>query len=166
MPVQALEQEVAGHYTHGGLEGAILAGLRALGRESDDIRPDDLAAIDEFHIGGQSATNELAAQLDLQPGITLLDLGSGLGGPARFFARQYGCQVTGLDITPEYVSVATRLTELVGLSDRAEFRVGSVLELPFVDGSFERATLLHVGMNIPEKERLCRDVYRVLRPGG
>jgi len=166
MPIQTLEQEVAVHYTHGSLEGAILAGLRALGREPDDIRAEDLAVIDEFHIGGQSATNELAAQLDLKPGTTLLDLGPGLGGPARFFARQYGCQVTGLDLTPEYVSVATRLTELVGLSERAEFRVGSVLELAFADGSFERATLLHVGMNIPEKERLCREVYRVLRPGG
>src|SRR5215204_3421180 len=158
--------EVADHYTHGDLERAILAGLRALGRDADDIRPEDLAAIDEFHIGGQSATDELAAQLDLKPGTTLLDLGSGLGGPARLFARQYGCSVIGLDLTPEYVLVAARLTELVGLQDRAEFRVGSALELPFAGSSFDRATLLHIGMNIPDKERLCREVYRVLKPGG
>ena len=164
--MQTLEQEVADHYTHGDLERAILAGLRALGRDADDIRPEDLAAIDEFHIGGQSATDELAARLDLKPGTTLLDLGSGLGGPARLFARQYGCSVIGLDLTPEYVSVAARLTELVGLQDRAEFRVGSALELPFAGSSFDRATLLHVGMNIPDKERLCREVYRVLKPGG
>ena len=93
-------------------------------------------------------------------------MGSGLGGPARLFARQYGCSVIGLDLTPEYVSVAARLTELVGLQDRAEFRVGSALELPFAGSSFDRATLLHVGMNIPDKERLCREVYRVLKPGG
>ena len=95
-----------------------------------------------------------------------MDLGSGLGGAARFFARQYGCRVTGIDLTAEYVSVASRLTELVGLNDKAEFRVGSALNLPFSQERFDRATLLHVGMNIPDKDQLCREVHRVLQPGG
>jgi SAM-dependent methyltransferase len=128
--MQTLEQQVAEHYTHGGLEQAILAGLRALGRGANDIRPEDLAAIDEFHVGGHSATEDLSYQLGLKPGTTLLDLGSGLGGPARFFARQDGCQVTGVDLTPEYVSVAARLTELIGLQDRAEFRAAVRLNYP------------------------------------
>ena len=143
-----------------------MAGLQAMGRDRDHIRPDDLAAIDEFHIGGKAATEHLAAQLGLTAGMSLLDVGSGLGGAARFFARQYGCRVTGIDLTPEYVSVATRLTELVGLDGKADFRVGSALDLPVPDGSFERATLLHVGMNIPDKDRLCREVHRVLKTGG
>ena len=164
--MQAFEQEVATHYSHGNLEAAILAGLQAMGRDRDHIRPDDLAAIDEFHIGGKAATEHLAAQLGLTAGMSLLDVGSGLGGAARFFARQYGCRVTGIDLTPEYVSVATRLTELVGLDGKADFRVGSALDLPVPDGSFERATLLHVGMNIPDKDRLCREVHRVLKTGG
>jgi ubiquinone/menaquinone biosynthesis C-methylase UbiE len=164
--MQTLEQQVAGHYTHGSLEAAILAGLRAMGRDGVDIQPDDLAAIDEFHIGGKAATEHLAGQLALIPGMSVLDIGSGLGGAARFIAGHYGCRVTGLDLTPEYVSVATRLTELVGLNDRAEFRVGSALDLPFPNEWFDRATLLHVGMNIADKERLCREVYRVLKPGG
>jgi SAM-dependent methyltransferase len=162
----ALEQEVAGHYTHGRLEAAILAGLQAMGRSRDHVGPDDLAAIDEFHIGGKAATEHLANQLQLTPQMTLVDIGSGIGGAARFFAGQYGCHVKGVDLTPEYVEVATRLTELVRLSGRAEFRVGSALALPFPDGSFDRATLLHVGMNIPDKARLCREVHRVLKPGG
>jgi SAM-dependent methyltransferase len=164
--MQALEQEVAGHYSHGSLEAAILAGLQAMARDRDHIQPDDLAAIDEFHIGGRAATEQLAMQLGLKPGMSLLDMGSGLGGAARFFAGQHGCQVTGLDLTPEYVSVATRLTDLVGLSEKAQFRVGSALDLPFPDGSFDRATLLHVGMNIPDKARLCGEVHRVLKSGG
>ena len=137
-----------------------------MARDRDHIQPDDLAAIDEFHIGGRAATEQLAMQLGLKPGMSLLDVGSGLGGAARFFAGQHGCQVTGLDLTPEYVSVATRLTDLVGLSEKAHFRVGSALDLPFLDRSFERATLLHVGMNIPDKKRLCGEVHRVLKPGG
>jgi ubiquinone/menaquinone biosynthesis C-methylase UbiE len=162
----ALEEQVASHYTHGGLETAILAGLQAMGRDRDQIQADDLAAIDEFHIGGKAATEHLAAQLELKPGMWLLDVGSGLGGAARFFAREHGCRVIGVDLTPEYVAVATRLTELVGLRDDAEFQVGSALELPFSEARFNRATLLHVGMNIPDKERLCREVYRVLKSGG
>jgi ubiquinone/menaquinone biosynthesis C-methylase UbiE len=161
-----LEMEVARHYTHGSLEAAIRAGLQALGRDQAQVTFEDLAGIDEFHIGGHEATADLGDKLDLAAGGTLLDIGSGLGGAARFFARRYGCRVTGIDLTPEYVEVARTLTQRVGLSEQGEFRVGSALDLPFGDGSFDRATLLHVGMNIPDKERLCTEVHRVLRRGG
>ena len=160
------ESDVARHYAHGSLEAAIWAGLQAMGREEAEVTLEDLAGIDEFHIGGHEATADLAERLELGAGGTLLDIGSGLGGPARFFARRYGCRVTGLDLTPEYVEVARTLTQLVGLSEQVEFRVGSALALPFEDGSFDRATLLHVGMNIPDKERLCKETRRVLRSGG
>ncbi len=164
--MENLERDVATHYSHGSLQAAILAGLKAIGHERDHIEPEDLAAIDEFHIGGKAATEHVASQLDLKPGMSLLDVGSGIGGAARFFARHYDCQVIGIDLTPEYVSVATWLTKLLGLDHKAEFRVGSALNLPFPEGSFDRGTLLHVGMNIPNKERLCREVHRVLKPGG
>jgi SAM-dependent methyltransferase len=162
----AIEHDVARHYTHGGLERAILDGLKAMGRAPDSVRPEDLAGIDEFHIGGHRATAELADQLGLEKGTALLDLGSGLGGAARFFARRYGCRVSGVDLTPEYVQVAEALTRMVGLAELVTYRVGSVTDLPFADGSFDAATLLHVGMNIPDKKRLCSEVARVLRPAG
>jgi ubiquinone/menaquinone biosynthesis C-methylase UbiE len=157
---------VAQHYTHGALEAAIRAGLKAMGRNEADVTPDDLAGIDEFHIGGHEATADIAEKLELGSGRTLLDMGSGLGGTARFFARRYGCRVTGIDLTPEFVEVAQSLTQVVGLSEQVEFHVGSALDLPFENGSFERATLFHVGMNIPDKDRLFAEVYRVLAPGG
>ncbi len=160
------EQEVVQHYSHGSLEAAILAGLKAMGRDRATVTPEDLAGIDEFHIGGHEATADVADRLDLAAGGSVLDIGSGLGGSARFFARRYGCRVTGIDLTPEYVEVATALTQLVGLSDQIEFRVASALDLPFADQSFDRATLLHVGMNIPDKQHLCAGVHRVLKPGG
>lgn len=161
----SVEQEVSRHYTHGALQDTILEGLKAMGRAPDNVRAEDLAAIDEFHIGGHRATADLAEQLGLKPGMALLDLGSGLGGPARFFARNYGCRVSGIDLTPEYVQVAEALTRMVGLSDEATYRVGSATDLPFGDGSFDAATLLHVGMNIADKEKLCGEVARVLKPG-
>jgi ubiquinone/menaquinone biosynthesis C-methylase UbiE len=161
-----LEEEVARHYSHGSLEAAIRAGLKSLGRVDAEVTPEDLAGIDEFHIGGHEATADLGDKLELGSGATLLDIGSGLGGPARFFARRYGCRVTGVDLTPEYVEVASKLTQLLGLSEQVEFHVGNAVDLPFGDGSFDRATLLHVGMNIPDKERLFGEVYRVLNSAG
>jgi ubiquinone/menaquinone biosynthesis C-methylase UbiE len=161
-----VQDEVARHYTHGSLEAAIRAGLKAMGRDDAEVTPDDLAGIDEFHIGGHEATADLGDRLQLGAGGTLLDIGSGLGGAARFFARRYGCRVTGVDLTPEYVDVARKLTQLVSLSDQVEFQIGSALDLPFGEASFDCATLIHVGMNIPDKERLCAGVHRVLRPGG
>jgi ubiquinone/menaquinone biosynthesis C-methylase UbiE len=161
-----VEQEVSRHYTHGSLQARVLEGLKAIGRAPDTVRPEDLATIDEFHMGGHQATAELADRLDLKPGAALLDIGSGLGGPARFFARRFGCIVTGVDLTPEYVSVAQDLTRMVSLDDNVSYRVASATALPFADGSFDAATLLHVGMNIPDKDRLCAEAARVLRPGG
>jgi ubiquinone/menaquinone biosynthesis C-methylase UbiE len=161
-----VEQAVQRHYTHGSLQMRVIEGLKAMGFAPDNVRPEDLATIDEFHMGGHRATVDLAARLDLKQGAALLDIGSGLGGPARFFARQFGCKVTGIDLTPEYVAVAADLTRMIGLQDSVAFQVGSATALPFADGSFDVATLLHVGMNIPDKERLCAEAARVLRRGG
>jgi len=162
----AVETEVARHYTHGGKLQAILAGLKAMG--CDPERPDiaDLAMVDEFHIGGREATEAIAGKLDLHPGVTLLDVGSGIGGPARFFALTTGAIVTGIDLTPEHVSAATELTRRTGLSDRVSFQVASALALPFEAGAFDSAVMIHVAMNIDDKLGLFRGIARVLRPGG
>ena len=130
------------------------------------LTPADLAPVDEFHIGGGEATAALFAPLGLRAGMRWLDIGSGLGGAARHLASAYGCIVSGIDLTPEYVEVAGDLARRVGLQGRVDFRQGSALALPFPDDSFEGASLLHVGMNIPDKTALSAGVRRVLRPGG
>jgi SAM-dependent methyltransferase len=96
----------------------------------------------------------------------VLDIGCGIGGPARFFASRHGCRVLGIDLTPDFVAAGTSLTRRVGLADRVELRVGSALDLPVEEGAFDVATLLHVGMNVPGKYVLCAAAYRALRPGG
>ncbi|MGH6962261.1 MAG: class I SAM-dependent methyltransferase [Dongiaceae bacterium] len=162
----AIEQTVAQHYTHGSLEAAILDGLRRSGKDPNRIDPDDLAPADEFHIGGRAATVEFAEQLDLRPGMELLDIGSGIGGPARYFAHHRKCRVTGIDLTDEYVRVAGALSQRAGFTDELKFVQGSALSLPFPPGSFDGAYMLHVGMNIADKATLFGQVKRVLRPGG
>ena len=102
----------------------------------------------------------------LQPGMHLLDVGSGLGGPARYFARYQGCRVTGIDLTEEFVAVARTLTSRLGMDGQISFQQGSALSMPFAAASFDVATLLHVGMNIADKDRLFSEVRRVVKPGG
>jgi ubiquinone/menaquinone biosynthesis C-methylase UbiE len=161
-----VEQTVAQHYTHGGLEAAIVEALRKSGKDPDRLAPDDLAPGEEFHIGGREATVAFAAQLPLRPGLELLDVGSGIGGAARYFAHHHQCRVTGIDLTDEFVRVARALSQRVGLADKTTFVQGSAVDPPFPAGSFDGAYMLHVGMNIADKAALFAAVKRALRPGG
>src|SRR5437899_11989095 len=104
------ERAVAGHYGKSGLEEKILAALVRAGIDVNNMTSADLAPVDEFHVGGIDSTKELAAQMELRKGMGLLDVGCGIGGPARYFAEESGCKVTGIDLTEEFVQVATALT--------------------------------------------------------
>ena len=160
------EQEIAKHYASENLEERILAAFEATGKPRSEVTPLDLTAVSEFHIGGSEATEALARQMNLRPGMRILDIGSGIGGPARFIASKYRCHVTGVDLTAEYVRAANALTSRVGLSASAKFEQGSALNLPFEDRAFDAAYMIHVGMNIPDKMKLFGEVKRVLNPNG
>lgn len=157
---------VAGHYTHGQLLAAIEAGVAKLGKTTSSIAIDDLAPVDEFHIGGRQASQDFLDQLGLAPEHRVLDVGCGLGGPARFTGDRYGCRVSGIDLTAEYVETGRALCAWVGLDDKIELTHGSALDMPFTDGAFDFAYMMHVGMNIADKPALFAEVHRVLRPGG
>lgn len=159
------EQQVARHYGRSGIEQAFLDALREAGKDPDHLTAADLSGSDEFHLGGPAATAALAADLGFGPETHLLDIGCGVGGPARHLAAALGCRVTGIDLTAEFVEAAEALTRRCGLADRVSFRQGSALAMPFPDAGFDAATLLHVGMNIADKAALFAEVRRVLRPG-
>ncbi|ODT07049.1 MAG: SAM-dependent methyltransferase [Mesorhizobium sp. SCN 65-20] len=161
-----VEPLVASHYSSEGLQDRILAALAATGVDLAALRAEDLEPVDEFHVGGAVATAALLERFELFPGEELLDIGSGIGGPARFVASRAGVSVTGLDLTPSFVAIATSLSQMTGLADRTRFVAGSALAMPFEDSSFDAAMILHVGMNIPDKPQLMAEVARVLRPGG
>lgn len=154
------------HYAgDGDLSHAIAEKLRKAGKDMDRLATTDLAAVDEFHIRGRKATLELAKHLALDTGSRVLDIGSGLGGPARTLAETFGCHVTGIDLTPEFCEAATTLSAWVGLSDRVDFRQGDATSLPFGDAVFDAAMTLHVAMNIAAKDRMYSEARRVLKPG-
>lgn len=154
------------HYERPDLTTRILEALAAAGIDTDQLTCADLELLDEFHLRGHAATSELAALAQLQPKHEVLDLGCGLGGPARHLAAAYGCQVVGLDLAASNCAAATELTQRVGLSDRVRFRQGDMRQMPFADAAFDRVWLQHSLLNIPDKAALVREVRRVLRPHG
>ncbi len=158
--------EIERHYGRGGLLDRILAALKEAGKDIDHLTIDDLAPIDELHSRRRLATKELAEMLAPKPAERLLDIGSGLGGPARYLAMVCGCRVTGIDLTAEFVTVAIELARRSGLAGQVEFKQASALDLPFADGSFDQAWSQNVAMNIADRPRYYAEMRRVLRPGG
>lgn len=160
------DDRIQSHYTHGDLIGAISQGLERLGKTSAEATIDDLGPVDEFHIGGRQATLDFTEQLGITEDTRCLDIGCGIGGPARVIADKFGCEVTGIDLTAEYIDVANALSDWVGLAGQLSFDQGSALDLPYENEVFDTAYMLHVGMNIEKKERLAEEVTRTLKPGG
>lgn len=154
------------HYRRsGGIFDRVLDRLAAAGIATDSLTESALSGVDEFHAGGRPATLAVLEALALDPGAQVVDLGCGIGGPGRTLAA-LGYEVVGVDLTPEFVDVATRLTSLVGLDELATFEVGDATATRFADESFDGATVFHVGMNIEDKSALAAEIARLLRPGG
>jgi ubiquinone/menaquinone biosynthesis C-methylase UbiE len=150
----------------GRLVAAIDSALDAAGMDRAAMRPADFAPVDEFHIRGRAATLEIIEALGLSADSHVLDLGSGLGGPARTLADLTGCTVTGVDLTPEFCEVAAALSGWTGLSELTRFHVGDATATGLPDATFDAALTVHVAMNISDKGALYAEAFRVIRPGG
>lgn len=161
-----MSDDVAQHYGKGGLLDRVLDALQRAGKDLDRLTIDDLAPLDEFHGRRRLATAELSALLAPTAADHVVDIGSGLGGPSRYLAQTFGCRVSGVDLTQEFVDTAIALTARLGLSDRVDFRQGSALALPFPDASFELGWSQNVSMNIADRPRFYAEMIRVLKPGG
>jgi len=154
------------HYRATGLTERLKAALATNSAEQQPLAPARLAALDQFHTRGLAATAELAKLAGITADNSVIDVGSGIGGPARFLAASHGCQVTGVDLSEPFVEAARYLTERTGQSDRVSFQTASALALPFDEGEFDVALLQHVAMNIADRPRLYAEIRRVLKMGG
>ncbi len=161
-----LNRDIAEHYAKQNLGEAILTGLKKAGKNPHNLKQEDLAPVDEFHIRGRKATVELAEKLNLDASRRVLDLGSGLGGASRYLAAVYSCQVTGLDLTQEYCQAAQMLADRIGLGQLITYRQGNALDMPFEDDTFDVVWTQHAAMNIADKAGLYAEIWRVLKPGG
>jgi SAM-dependent methyltransferase len=158
--------EVRENYSAVGLTDRIKSVLATIASDDQTLTVAQLAPLDQFHIRGILATGELAAAAGLDPSTRVLDLGCGIGGPARYLAATFGCTVTGIDLSPGFIDAATYLTARCGLSDRVAFQVGDALHLPFQDEAFDTVFLQHVAMNIEDRPALYAEVSRILSARG
>jgi SAM-dependent methyltransferase len=154
------------HYAPGNVESAIEDALTALTGNGTAPALEALAGLDQFHTGGLQATRILAEQAAITAEDQVLDVGGGIGGPARLLAGEIGCHVTVLDLTEAYCRAGERITAAVGMADRVRFQHGDATDLPFADGTFDVVWTQHSSMNIADKQRLYSEAARVLRPGG
>jgi ubiquinone/menaquinone biosynthesis C-methylase UbiE len=159
-------QVVADHYGRRALGDVILRALKETGKDIEHLTPDDLAPVDEFHSGGRNATVRLAQLAEIDGSQRVLDVGCGIGGPSRYLASKFGCQVNGLDLTAEFVALAGMLAQRTRLADKVTYRQGNALDLPFSDASFDVVWSQNAAMNIADRDRLYGEMHRVLRPGG
>lgn len=157
---------VRDHYRATGLTERLKMALTVFGPEDQRLTPQQLGALDQFHTRGLAATTELAELAGITADMSVLDVGSGIGGPARFLAATYGCRVTGIDLSEPFVDAARYLTRRTGQSEQVSFHTASAQELPFEGSRFDAVLLQHVAMNISERARLYREIERVLKPCG
>lgn len=153
------------HYYRSNLFEEIVSRLEEQGIDLNQVKREDIAGVDEFHVRGAQVSKELAESVEIE-NTRLLDVGCGIGGPARMLADEYGCQVTGIDLSQEFIRTATNLSELVGLSDKTKFVCGDATELPFEDKSFDVVWTQHVQMNVADKKKFYAEISRVLTDKG
>jgi sarcosine/dimethylglycine N-methyltransferase len=160
------EAKVIGHYGDTDLRDKLAAALAAAGLGDKRLTPADLAPLDQFHTRGMAATIELGEALAIEPGASVIDIGSGLGGPSRYLAAKFDCTVKGVDLSPAFVGAASYLAERAGMAGKVSYDCANALSLPYPDKSFDVAWTQHVAMNIADRAGLYGEVHRVLKPGG
>jgi ubiquinone/menaquinone biosynthesis C-methylase UbiE len=160
--IEMLEPKVIKHYQAKKLPKIIYDFVNKEG----SVNLDELNTYDEFHIGGREATSSLISHFEITDSSLLLDLGCGIGGPARYITSLTGATITGIDLTPEFIAIANELSRKTGLSHKVSFECANALDLPFQDLMFDGVIMFHVGMNISNKVELYKQAYRILKPGG
>lgn len=164
--MQNFKNSVIHQYTRENIYETIVKRLHEQGVEKNKITREHISSVDEFHIKGAEVSLEMAKEAELSKELKVLDVGCGIGGPARMIADVFGCSVTGVDLTNEFIRTASLLSQLVGLSGKTEFMTADATELPFEDNTFDVVWTQHAQMNIEEKEKLYSEIHRVLKREG
>jgi SAM-dependent methyltransferase len=159
------EKAIADHWAKGDVYARIVSALGGMSKSLDALTLEDLAPVDHFHARGFPATVELADRVPIEAGQHIVDIGCGLGGPARYIAKRFQCKVSGIDITPPFVEAGNRLTALLRMEDQVTIRQGDGQRLPYGDAAFDGAYTQHVTMNVSDRPRFFSEAHRVLKSG-
>jgi SAM-dependent methyltransferase len=156
---------IADHWASSDVYASIVSALRKMSKPLDALTMEDLAPVDHYHARGFPATVELADRLPLQANQHIVDIGCGLGGPARYIAKRFQCKVSGVDITEPFVEAANKLTTLLKMENQVKIELGDGQRLPYADASFDGGYTQHVTMSVADRPRFFEEAYRVLKPG-
>lgn len=162
----ANEGSVSGFWEHGNTLDRIHQALKKAGLSLDRLTIQDLAPVDHLHARGLPATVDLADRLPIERGQHILDIGCAVGGPARYMAERFGCQLSGIDITPGFIEAGEELNRLTGMVDMVDLRIGDGTTLPFENSTFDGAYTQHVTMNVANRTAFYAEAFRVIKPGG
>jgi SAM-dependent methyltransferase len=157
--------QIESHWARGDVYALIVSALQQAGKSPDSLTVEDLAPVDHFHARGFPATVDLADHLPIKSTDHVLDIGCGIGGPARYFAKRFGCRVSGVDITGPFIDAANKLTALLGMTGQVSVEQGDALSLSYRGETFDGAYSQHVTMNIPDRAQFFAEAFRVLKPG-
>jgi cyclopropane fatty-acyl-phospholipid synthase-like methyltransferase len=161
-----VDKSVADHWGKGDVFGRVMEAMKAASISPDTVTVEQMAPVDHLHARGFHATIELADALPINEGDHLVDIGCGLGGPARYLAERFNCRVSGIDITAPFIDAANKITALLKMEQFVDFRLGDGQELPYADQIFDGGYTQHVTMNIADREKFFSEAFRVLKPGG
>lgn len=164
--MNSIRPNIENYYNRHHLFDTIIQAFEKAGIQQEQITPDAIAAVDAFHVRGIEVSRELAVKAAIQPGMRVLDIGCGIGGTCRMLAGEFGCEVTGIDITGEYIDTAQQLSVLTGFQNTTRFIHGDALHFSFTDHSFDIVLSEHVQMNIADKQSFYASVKRALAPNG
>ena len=158
-------QSISDHWGIGNVYARIMKAMEAASISPQTVTVEQMAAVDHFHARGFPATVELADALPIQEGQHIVDIGCGIGGPARYLAERFGCRVSGVDITKPFVEAANKLTTLLKMEGQVVVELGDGQHLPYGDAMFDGGYTQHVTMNIADRARFFSEAFRVLKPG-
>jgi len=158
-------RSIAEHWGSGDIYSMIVSALEKMSKPLDGLTIEDLAPIDHVHARGLPATVDLADRLPIKPGQRIVDIGCGLGGPARYIADRFQCEVAGVDITRPFVDAGNKLTSLLHMENRVRIELGDGHELPYPDAAFDGGYSQHVTMNVADRGKFFAEAFRVLKPG-
>ena len=150
-------------WTRGNLKERIDNALNQSGLNKRSLKIEDLHPIDQYHARGIAATKELAEKIDIKENQSIIDVGCGLAGPARYFADKFKCNVYGVDITPAFIEAGKDFNKRTNMDDKVHLQVSDGNTLPFHNDKFDGAISQHVTMNIENRESFFKEIFRVLK---
>lgn len=155
------------HYTHGNLFNTIIQKLIELGYDLEQLSHLDLTPIDQLHSAGIESTQLIFQHSNFKQGQNIIDIGCGLGGPARYVANNFNVNVTGIDLTTEFIDVGNKLSKKVNLDELVNLILGDAQSLPEIeDKTYHHAYTMHAGMNIKNKLKCYKEAHRLLKNNG